>query len=115
LRTLQTVIIVLGVLIVGGFGYVGVEIYRRATDPTHPRAFGREQASSDAAETAPVLPGGQLPAGSKIGEPVSVGYQAAVRVVLPDGTQQLILVDPGSGRSSVLLSAPAAPSGPGTP
>jgi hypothetical protein len=103
LRFLQILIVVLGVLIVGGFAFIGVEVYRRATDPTHPHAWGKEPPPAPVPAT---LPGSALPTGSKIGEPVSVGYQIAVRVVLPDGTQQLLVIDPTSGKSTVLLNAP---------
>lgn len=107
MRILQSVIVVLGVLIVGGFAFIGVEIYQRATDPTHPRAFGKAPAEAPAATVATPL-ADSLPAGTEIGEPVAVGSRIAVRVVLPDGTQQVLVIEAATGRTSTVLKAAPA-------
>ena len=103
-RILQVVIVVLGVLIIGGFAFIGVEVYQRATNPNHPRAFGKAEEAPAATLSSAIADA--LPAGTEIGEPVAIGYKIAVRVVLPDGTQRLLAVEPATGRTSVLLSAP---------
>jgi hypothetical protein len=103
LRILQSVIVVLGVLIIGGFAFIGVEVYQRATDPTHPRAFGKAPADAPAIAASVI---DSLPAGTEIGDPVAVGSRIAVRVVLPDGTQQLLVIEAATGKANIVLKAP---------
>jgi hypothetical protein len=146
-RAIQTAVIVMGVMIVLGVAFIGVEIFRRATDPNHPRSWvadraapggpappvedgpaamrprpqqpnqallaqgaaEREAAEREAADrdAEPVT----LPAGSEIGAPAGAGDRVVFRVVLPDGTQQMHVLDPRTGQISVPLTAPPAPAG----
>ncbi|MDE1150671.1 MAG: hypothetical protein PW843_29325 [Azospirillaceae bacterium] len=106
----------MGVLIVAGFTFIGVEIWRRATDPMHPRAFGH-------AATPPVAGGAPsptaaaplltLPEGSHIEAMTTVGSRLAVQVTLSGGAQQIILLDPNTGKGQI--AAATGTTSPDTP
>ncbi|HYC04566.1 MAG TPA: hypothetical protein VED40_14830 [Azospirillaceae bacterium] len=109
----------MGLLILAGFGFLGWEVYKRATDPNHPRSWVRtaEQAQPGADGATPSAPAGPalpapttLPAGSRIDELQTLGNRVLYRVTLPDGSQQVHLLDPRSGRAQILTATeqPAA-------
>ena len=109
----------MGVLILTGFGFLGWEVFKRATDPSHPRSWVRatDQAQPAADGTTPALPAGPalpaptaLPAGSRIDELQTLGNRVLYRVTLPDSSQQVHLLDPRSGRAQILTATeqPAA-------
>lgn len=103
----------MGVLIVAGFTFIGVEIWRRATDPHHPRAFGRA-AEATITSTAPaqaLAPLLSLPEGSHIEAMTSVGSRLAVQVALPGGAQQILLLEPGTGKVQIAVVTGTTPSG----
>lgn len=117
----------MGVLIVAGFTFIGVEIWRRATDPNHPRAFGRHDAAPGATTLSPASPEAlaamlTLPEGSRIEAMTSVGSRLAVQVGLPNGTQRIVLLEPSTGKVQIAVvtgttssDTPSSPSGASEP
>jgi len=87
-RALKITVIILGMLILLGFGVVGYEVFRRATDPTHPRAFNPPKPAAIQAD---------LPPGSRIGQMLVLGTRVVYHVTLPDGTEQIHVLDPRDG------------------
>lgn len=103
----------MGALILGGFAFIGYEIYQRATDPNHPRAFGKDkpaEAVADPAVGTSTLP--TLPAGSRIERMVTTDTRAILHITLPDGTQQIRVLDPRDGKTSVPITIPPGSSAP---
>ncbi|MDZ5650195.1 hypothetical protein [Nitrospirillum sp. BR 11828] len=108
MRTIKTFLVIMGVLIVAGFAFIGVEIWRRATDPNHPRAFGRHDAAPgtttlSAAPPEALAPLLKLPEGSRIEAMTSVGSRLAVQVGLPNGTQRIVLLEPSTGKVQIAV------------
>ncbi|TWB13837.1 hypothetical protein FBZ89_11952 [Nitrospirillum amazonense] len=118
----------MGVLIVAGFTFIGVEVWRRATDPSHPRAFGRHAdtatlgtttvgTTTAGTTTGSALPPGalapllKLPEGSRIEAMTSVGSRLAVQVVLPGGAQQIVLLEPSTGKVQIAVVTGTTSSG----
>ena len=99
LRFAILLIIGMGVLIVVGFGFIGVELYRRSTDPDyHARRRGGEAAVVPPAAATTLM----LPEGSRITEQSAVGNRLAIRVDAVDGSQVLYLLTPGeAGRFDI--------------
>ena len=95
---------VTGILILMGFGYLGYEVYRRATDPNHPKAFGQPDREAATAEAAPALP-----PGSRIDDLQQFGSRILYRVTLPDGDQQIHLLDPKTGKVQLLAGTASSP------
>ncbi|MDG3439309.1 hypothetical protein [Nitrospirillum amazonense] len=128
MRTIKTFLVIMGVLIVAGFAFIGVEIWRRATDPNHPRAFGRHAdtatlgATTAGTTTTSALPPEaltpllKLPEGSRIEAMTSVGSRLAVQVTLPGGAQQIVLLEPSTGKVQIAVvtgtTSSATPSSP---
>lgn len=107
-RTIQAILILVGFLIVAGFAFIAVEVFKRATDPNHPRAF--HWAKTESAATGGTAATGipaltlALPAGTRLDGLTAVGSRLAVHATLPDGRQEIITVEPDSGKSRVLLA-----------
>ncbi|WP_049974194.1 hypothetical protein [Azospirillum sp. B4] len=103
----------MGVLIVAGFTFIGVEVWRRATDPNHPRAFGRHKDATITSTATPevLAPLLALPGGSRIEAMTSVGSRLAVQVALPGGTQQIVLLEPSTGKVQIAVVTGTTSSG----
>lgn len=82
---LKTLVVVMGVMIVAGFSFLGVELYKRINDPDR---------VAQADRAAPTVTGGlatvegsitglDLPVGSRMGDPVAIGNRVMVKVTLP--------------------------------
>ncbi|MFC7333227.1 hypothetical protein [Rhodocista pekingensis] len=108
MQAMKTLLAVMGVLIVLGFAFVGFEIYQRATDPDHPRAFGRAApaAAGAPAAVADAGTGTLLPAGSRIGQMLVLNNRVLYHVTLPDGSEQIQVLDPANGRVRIAVTAP---------
>ncbi|WP_145727613.1 hypothetical protein [Nitrospirillum viridazoti] len=118
MRTIKTFLVIMGVLIVAGFTFIGVEVWRRATDPNHPRAFGRHADTAASGATTPsalppeaLAPLLKLPEGSRIEAMTSVGSRLAVQVALPGGAQQIVLLEPSTGKIQIAVVAGTTSSG----
>jgi len=97
MQALKALLVIMGVIIVAGFAFIGWEVYKRATDPNHPRSFARKEQAVPG--QVPVRPA--LPAGSRIGQIQPVGTRVVYHVTLPDGTEQIHVLDPRSGEVTV--------------
>jgi len=94
MRGLRLLVIVLGVLLLGGTLALVVAIIVRVPHPSESRSETRTSAASKAAPFTATL---DLPAGAVIEAMQPVGERLAVRLTLPDGGQQIVVLDPGSG------------------
>lgn len=108
MRVLKAAIIIMGVFILAGYAYLGVEVVKRFSNKVAAdRASGEPQ---EAAEDRP-LPAGPtgevslgLPAGARIGEMLAVGNRVVFRVTIPDGADRLYTLDPRSGAVSSVVT-----------
>lgn len=113
MRVLKAALIIMGVFILAGYAYLGVEVVKRFAN----------HASRDTAESPEPAPavapsaGGEvalnLPAGARIGEMLAVGNRVVFRVTAPDGPDKLYTLDPRSGAVTAILTTgkAAAPAG----
>jgi hypothetical protein len=109
-RGAKVAIVVMGVLIVAGFAFVAVEIWRRQTDPDHAARVQDRGGGGSAATVQSVAGGLRLPEGARIVEQTAVGGRLAVRIGYPDGRQAIYLVSPGSRSidvQEILATVPA--------
>lgn len=86
--------IVLGVLLLGGTLALVVAIIVRTPHPSESRADSR---AAVPARTTPFDAVLDLPAGAVVQSIAEAGARIAIHLVLPDGSQQIVIVDPGSG------------------
>jgi uncharacterized iron-regulated membrane protein len=94
MRGLRLLVIVLGVLLLGGTLALVVAIIVRVPHPSESRADPRSAAPPRTGPFDTVL---DLPAGAVVQSMRETGARLAVHLVLPDGSQQIVIVDPGSG------------------
>lgn len=96
MRVLKAALIIMGVFILAGYAYLGLEVVKR---------FSRHasEPARDAPEERPlpVATGGTaalgLPLGARIGELVSAGNRVVFRVSVPDGPDSLYILDTRTG------------------
>lgn len=99
LRGVKIAMVVMGLLLLAGFAFIGYEIYRRTTDPDYRAQLQGEAGEARATRTvrassdAPML----LPEGAIITGTVAVGSRLALTVELLDGTQILYFANPTGG------------------
>jgi hypothetical protein len=86
MRGLKTLVIVMGVLLVVGFAALVATIAARVSHRAPPPAT---------AFTAPPV---ALPAGAKIARMSTGPDRIVIAIALPDGTQQLLVIDLQTGR-----------------
>lgn len=99
MRVLKAALIIMGVFILAGYAYLGVEVVKRfsrhASEPV--REAPEERA------LPPLTPAGGgvaalgLPTGARIGELVPAGNRVVFRVTVPDGPDALYILDPRNG------------------
>ncbi|MFV3129238.1 hypothetical protein [Niveispirillum sp. KHB5.9] len=124
MQALKNILIIGAVIIAAGFAFLGYEVYKRSTDPNHPRTFAarfRSEAPTTppAAPTPPVPPAPpaavkapmpqetvSLPPGAVLLPGITtVGGRIAVQVKLADGRTQVLLIDPSTGEHAVLVTS----------
>ena len=109
MQFLKALVVIMGVLIIAGFAVIGVELYKRMNDP--------DRRSSASAEAERVVTGKaeevglDLPAGSRMGDPVAVGNRVMFRVTVPDGADRLFVLDPRSGAITATVTTGTVPTG----
>lgn len=110
MRALKAFLAIMAIFIVGGFGFLGYEIYKRASDPDR-------QAEAEA-PPAPPPPGRiaetalDLGAGARIGSVMLAGNRVVFTVQLPDGQgDRLYLLDPRNGAVTASVTTGAATTG----
>jgi len=135
MRWVKVAMVVMGLVIIAGFVFIGAEVYRRATDPEYraqaggifknraaepaPAARSAGAATGGVASAVPVIEtatvtastgGFRLPAGSRILEQTAIGSRLAVLVELAGGGQTIYVLSP-QGRNELqvqeVLTAPA--------
>lgn len=97
MRALQAFLVVMGLMIVAGFVFVGAEVYKRATNPD--RSAGTDAATADRA----VEIGLDLPADARLGTMVPVGNRLVFQVTLPDGGERLYILNPATSEISAIV------------
>ncbi|WP_372400164.1 hypothetical protein ABMY26_31585 [Azospirillum sp. HJ39] len=109
MQILKALVVIMGVLIVAGFAFLGVELYKRMSDPT--RATSAAVSSGEADRTGErgadrtVEVTLDVPAGARIGEMLAVGNRVLFKVTLPQGPDRLYLMDPRSGAVTATITA----------
>lgn len=123
MQALKNILIIGAVIIAAGFAFLGYEVYKRSTDPNHPRTFsarfGMQGKAPEAEPPAPPAP--PVPAPVKAPMPTeavilppgavllpgiaAVNGRVAVQVKLTDGRTQVLLVDPATGEDAVLVTS----------
>ncbi|MBK3735960.1 hypothetical protein GAY29_23225 [Azospirillum brasilense] len=106
MQFLKALIVIMGVMIIAGFAFLGVELYKRINDPERRAAMDAERATAAAGRTEEVTLG--LPAGARLGEPVAVGNRVVFRVTIPDAADRLYVMDPRTGAIALTVTAGAA-------
>lgn len=103
MRVLKAAIIIMGVFILAGYAYLGVEVVKRFSNKV---AAEPQEAAED--RPLPAGPTGEvslgLPAGARIGEMLAVGNRVVFRVTIPDGADRLYTLDPRSGAVSSVVT-----------
>jgi uncharacterized protein DUF6476 len=98
-RALKILVVVMGVMLVGGFAALVAVIAGRVAHR------GTAAAPAALAPAAPV----DLPAGARV-ESLGVGAdRLAVAIVLPDGARQILIIDLSTGRALAAIPLGAAP------
>lgn len=99
MRVLKAALIIMGVFILAGYAYLGVEAYKRFSRHTAEQQQPREASPEE--RPLPPVAGGiaalGLPTGARIGELVPAGNRVVFRVTVPDGPDQLYILDPRTG------------------
>lgn len=94
MRALKILVVVMGILLVGGFFALVVSIAYVAKN-RQPAAPAAATAATRAPYVAPVI---DLPAGARI-ETMALGADRLVLgIITPDGNRELLVLDPASGR-----------------
>ncbi len=109
MRAIKAILTIMAIFIIGGFGFLGYEIYKRATDPERQAEAGAPQqpVPGRIAETAL-----DLGAGARIESVVLAGSRVLFTVRLPEGQgDRLYILDPRNGAvtASVTTGPATAP------
>jgi len=100
-QILKALIVIMGVLIVAGFTFLGVELYKRMSDPNRASLTAIAPAPAETAVDVTL----DVPAGSRIGEVVVVGNRVLFKVSLPQGPDRLYMMDPRTGAVTATITA----------
>ena len=106
MQFLKVLVVLMGVMIIAGFAIIGVELYKRMSDPDRRSGAEPERPVPAAGRTEEVVLG--LPAGARIGDPVAVGNRVVFRVTTPDAPDRLYVMDPRTGAIAVTVTTGAA-------
>lgn len=126
MRALKIILVVMAVFIAAGFAFIGYEVFKRSTDPDHPRTFsarfgtGGAKAPNAVAPVPPVPPTPPVPprpAASLPSQPIAlpagavllpgmvvVDGRLAVQMRLSDGRVQILLIDAATGENAPLVT-----------
>ncbi|MGQ9364960.1 hypothetical protein [Azospirillum sp. ST 5-10] len=110
MRVLKAAVIIMGVFILAGYVYLGVEVYKRMARPGEPAETGDERAPLPVAAAGEIALG--LPAGARIAELVAVGNRVVFRVTVPDGADRLYVLDPRDGAVGAMVTTGGPSAGP---
>lgn len=102
--------IIMGVFILAGYAYLGVEVVKRFTNH-EARDAAKEAREAVEDRTVTPAPGGEvalgLPQGARIAGMVSTGNRVVVQVSVPDGPDRLYTLDPRTGAVTPTLTTGA--------
>jgi hypothetical protein len=106
-RALKAFLAIMAIFIVGGFGFLGYEIYKRATDPDRQAEAGAPPPPPVAGKIAETAL--ELGAGARITSVVPTGSRVLLTVQLPDGQgDRLYILDPRNGAVTASVTTGAA-------
>ncbi len=98
MRALQGLVVVMGVMLVVGFGVLVITVaHRMAARAVVPEPVQPDAVQPAAVQPTPVLAHLALPQGARIDGLTSVGDHVELLIGGPGGRQWLMLVDPASG------------------
>jgi hypothetical protein len=100
MRALKALVIVMGVLLVGGTVLLVGVILSRLGGKTASVPAPAASSPAPAKASPPVSFGAAtltIPAGATVAETVAAGDRVVLRLILADGAQRLLVVDPASG------------------
>lgn len=103
MQILKALIVIMGVLILAGFTFLGVELYKRMSDPNRASLTATAPAPIPVERPAEVTL--DVPAGARIGEMLAVGNRVLFKVTLPQGPDRLYLIDPRNGAVTATVTA----------
>ncbi len=84
MRSIQALVIVMGILIVGGMTLVGYQIVTTVGEPSSARAsFGEVELA--------------LPPGARVVDMAAIDDRLVLRIEAGDGRQRLLVLDPSTG------------------
>lgn len=95
MKALYALVIIMGVLIIAGFGVVVAEMVKRANAPSTPTVAAPAETTLD------------LPSGASIAGMTAVADRLALRVTIPGAADRLYFVDPRDGHTSAIVRAGA--------
>ncbi|ALG74379.1 hypothetical protein VY88_20015 [Azospirillum thiophilum] len=108
MQILKALVVIMGVLIIAGFAFLGVELYKRMSDPARAissASSGETDRSGERGADRTVDVTLDVPAGARIGEMLAVGNRVLFKVTLPQGPDRLYLMDPRSGAVTATITA----------
>lgn len=105
MRTLKILVVVMGILLVGGFFALIVSIAYVAKN-RQPAAPAAATAAPPAPYAAPAI---DLPAGARIETMVLGGDRLVLSIITLDGNRELLVLDPASGQRLGTIPLRAAP------
>jgi hypothetical protein len=104
-QILKALVVIMGVLIIAGFAVIGVELYKRMSDPNRAAAQAADSERASSSGRDPVDVTLDVPAGSRIAETLVIGNRVLLKVTLPQGLDRLYVVDPRNGAVTATISA----------
>lgn len=108
MQILKALVVIMGVLILAGFTFLGVELYKRMSDPSRASLTG--PATTTTVIDRPTEVTLDVPAGARIGEMLAVGNRVLFKVTLPQGPDRLYLIDPRTGAvTATVIAGKAVP------
>ncbi|BAI76284.1 hypothetical protein AZL_d04580 (plasmid) [Azospirillum sp. B510] len=110
MQILKALVVIMGVLIVAGFTFLGVELYKRMSDPSRGSLTGPAKAVAtapppDSQATRPIEVTLDLPAGARIGEIAMKGNHLVFKVAVPQEPDRLYLMDPRDATVTAIVIA----------
>ncbi|AWU97273.1 hypothetical protein [Azospirillum ramasamyi] len=100
MQILKALVVIMGVMIIAGSTFLGVEVYKRMSDPNRTSLTANAPAPAQAVDVTL-----DVPAGSRIGEVLAVGNRVLFKVTLPEGADRLYLMDPRNGAVTATITA----------
>ncbi|WP_051341073.1 hypothetical protein [Azospirillum halopraeferens] len=113
MRVLKAAVIIMGVFIVLGYVYLGLEVYKRMTRSGEPAEAADDRPALSVTTAGEIALG--LPPGARIAEMLAVGTRVVFRVTVPDGAERLYVLDPRDGTVGPVVTTGAAAPRPAPP